>query len=422
MGRWAREKTTPNVKPVEKVELSEKNVGLRIAVCAILLAIGVSSIAYGVRAWLSTKEGWTQIAADSGADTNIGNEFVFMYNLGSGELSAKAEQKVLINLYTEIMVEAYKNFHINQDFEQMHNIYYVNHHPNEEIQVSDMLYQAFEIIAKYDDRRIYLAPIYGEYDEIFRCQDDSELIDYDPILNPEVADFYKEIAAFAMNEEAISIRLLGDSKICLQVSEEYLTYCNENGIKNLIDFSWMRNAFVVDYLAQELTKEGLMHGSVSSYDGYTRNLNPDKTQFSLPIYDLRDDKTYQVATMQYTSARSIVELRSYPMNTLDNYRFYELKNGEIRTMYLDVRDGISKYANEQLYSYSDQLGCADILLQIAPIYIAEDIKQDVLSDLIEKDIFVIYCNDSKIMYTDKELQLEDVYNEAPLSYTVELMK
>ena len=30
MGRWAREKTTPNVKPVEKVELSEKNVGLRI--------------------------------------------------------------------------------------------------------------------------------------------------------------------------------------------------------------------------------------------------------------------------------------------------------------------------------------------------------------------------------------------------------
>ena len=437
MARWAREKHMPHPKPVEKVELSESHIGIRLALVVLLLVIGISFIGLGIRSLLTVESPMASNSimvsiGEEGAypDTvfnNIGNEFVFMYNLGTGDMSPTAENKILRALYTDFMVDAYRVFHNNQAFENVNNLYYVNQHPNEEIEVNEMLYQALSLIKEYDDRNIYLAPVYAQYDDIFFCEDDSQIADYDPYLNPEVASVYKKLAEYAKDAKAVDVQLLGNNRMKLMVSHEYMDFCKENDITCYIDFSWMKNAFIIDSVAETLNAKGFTFGTISSYDGFSRNLDESGTEFSFNIYDVQEksaneNNVYQVATMQYTGMRSIVTMRSFPINTLDAYRYYELDNGEIRTMYLDIADGQCKSAANNLYAYSKEYSCSEILLQIAPIYIADAMKEDSLSALSEKGIETIYCKDTLIRYTEDKLQLKDLYVSDKFSYSSKLIQ
>ncbi len=423
MGRTARNKEMPNLKQVQKVELSDKNVLFRAILVGVLLVIGVSSIAYGVKSLLQVESGWTEIHADASADTNLSNEFVFMYNLGTNsELSVTAENKAVIAVYTDVMVKVYELFHNGQEFENVNNIYYINKHPNEEIVVDDMLYAAFSVISEYENRNIYLAPVYAQYNNLFYCEDDVELVTFDPYLNEELATEYKEIAQFAADKNAIDVELLGNNKIKLHVSDEYLTFCEENAISDFVDFSWMKNAFIVDYLADTLVDKGYTAGAISSYDGFSRNLDESGTEFSFNIYDRAEGNIRQVATMQYSGAKSIVTMRNYPMNTLDTYSYYELDNGEIRTSYLSIEDGLCKSATDSLYSYSKDKSCSEILLQMIPLYIAEELQEQAISDLSENGVYSIYCKENLIVSNDETLKLTDLYVKGDLNYTTDIIK
>ena len=82
-------------------------------------------------------------------------------------------------------------------------------------------------------------------------------MNYDPRLSEEVAAEYAEIATYANNPEMVDIKLLGDNKIQLYVSEEYLTYAEENYITDYIDFHYHQiqnlqyslNIYYADYKA-----------------------------------------------------------------------------------------------------------------------------------------------------------------------------
>lgn len=415
--RWKREVQHP--KPVEKIELSEKNVGLRFTLLAVLIIVAVISFGYGINQLLSVETGWTEIEADSSAEANSSNEFVLLYNLGSRQdMSVTAENKAIIALYTDVMEQAYQLFHNNQEIENVNNIYYINSHPNQEIVVEDMLYQAFELIDKYQDRTIYLAPVFEQYDDIFYCEDDSQTAPFDPYKNDELALEFAQMAAYANDATAVNIELLGDNKIKLHVSEEYLAYCEENGITCLVDFSWMKNAFIVDYLAEVMISEGFTAATISSYDGYSRNLDTSETEFAFNLYDSMQGSVIQAATAQYSGIKSIVSMRAFPINNLEVYRYYEFSNGEIRTSYLDVADGLCKNATSSLYAYADDLGCAEILLKVSPIYISETLDKDALVSLIDDGIYSVYVSDKLIVYNEEKLHLSGVYT----SYTTNYVK
>ena len=408
-------KQTP--KPVQKVELLERNIGIRIAVVAILVAIAVIAFGYGVFSYLNVEKGWTKIEADSGAGANVGNEFVLMYNLGSrSDMSTTAEYKALIPIYTDVMVKAHEQFHIKQGFENVNNVYYINQHPNEEIVVDDMLYQAFETILQYKNRNIYLAPIYEKYDDIFYCEDDAQIVEYDPYLNEEVAEDFKEIASYANDIKAVNVQLCGDNKIILSVSEEYQKYCQQNGITSYIDFSWMKNAFIVDYLAEVLTAQNYTAACISSYDGFVSNLDTSDTEFALNIFNLFQNEVYQAATMQYTSAKNIVTMRNFPINAMDKYRYYVLENGEIRNMYLDELDGLPKSVINTLCSYSEQFRCADILLQISDYYISDTFNQQGVLELSEQGIYSVFLQDKIIFHNDKDIEITGIYQGHSINY------
>ena len=421
MGRTARDnRDLPHPKPVQKIQLSGENTGRRAILAVVLLVIGASSLVYAFVNLLTPQTGWQAIEANSSVGATCADELMFFYDIGSGDASAAAESRAVTTLYSDACRKLYELFHTVESFEGVVNLRELSLHPNETLTVDGALYRALEAVQRSGDRTIYLGPVYERYQDLFFCQDDAQLMDFDPWLSEAVRQEYAAAAAYASDPAAIDVRLLGDNQVCLSVSDEYLAYARREGIGCLIDFGWLRNAFVVDALADLLVENGYTHGSISSYDGFNRNLDGRGLDYALNVYDFEDGATYQVAAMEYRGPMSIVYLRDYAINDADSLRIYELKTGERRTSYLSPADGRCRSAVSDLICYAQAVGCGEIALQIAPVYVADTLNVPALEALADGGIQSIRCEGRVIRGTDPELTLTNVYETDDRSYTVSL--
>ena len=423
---------TPNVRPVKRVELSEKNTKQRFIAVIVLLIIASCAFVYALNGLMSNDSGWTNIEASSSAEINCGDDFIFQYYIGAAGVNATTEKKALTLLYTESVVKAYQMFCNDESFEGITNVYDINEHPNEELTVDAVLYQALEQIVSSGRRELYLAPVYTEYDNLFFCNDDVETVSFDGYQNEEVASYFSEVASYANDPDMVNMELLGNNKVKLFVSDEYLAFAKENYISDYIDFSWMKNAFIADYLADTMISNGYTFGSITSYNGFTRNLddgsvageqsgNTDR-EYSFNFYDRQKNIIYPAGVLNYTGSMSIVSMHNYPMSDKEKYDYYEFKNGEIRTRYVDVTDGLCKSAVNNMVCYSKEKSCAQILLEIIPLYVNDTLQKDAVASLSSDGIQSIYGMDGVLYYTDSAADITDLYEKENVKYTAELIK
>ena len=410
----------PHPKPVDKIELSDEHKRLRLILTAVFLIIGAFFIAYGVANLSSKEAGWTEIEVSS-SELNCSEDFVFIYCLVESGTSATAENKALTARYTEISEYAFRMFTNDVEYENVHNMYYISRHPNEEMAVDDVLYNAFSLIKESGDRKLYLAPVYEQYDGIFYCTEEYQAAEYDPRKNQEVADYYKAIAVFANDERMIDLELLGDNRICLRVADEYLKFASENEIESFIDFYWMKNAFIADYLAEEMLSAGFSRGCISSVDGFTRNLDNSTEYYAYTFYDKSGSVIYPVSSIQYTGPLGIVYLHDYALNSAQPY-YYAYSEGEIRTPYLDTKDGLCRSSVSDLVCYGRELSCSEILLKMTPVYIADSFNKDDLTKLSEEGIFALFCENRRICYNDADLIMTGLYSDGNEQYEAVLIK
>jgi len=421
MSRRSGNRELPQLERVEKIELSDKNIGWRLSFFILFVVIAATAFASCVNSFFSKDPGWYQIETNSSDEAHCGNEFIFMYNLGLSQDATK-ENRALTILYTEACEMAHKLFHNKETFEGVNNVCYINQHPNEVIEVDSGLYKAFSVIDAYENRNLYMAPVYSQYDEIFLCQDDSQLVNFDPRMSEEVAAEYAEIATYANNPEMVDVKLLGDNKIQLYVSEEYLAYAEENYITEFIDFFWMKNAFVTDYLAETMIEKGYTHGTLTSYDGFSRTMDTSENSYSFNIYDRVDETLYPAGVMQYQGANSLVYFRDHMLSDMDWQHYYALSNGEVRNSYVDVTDGVSKAATDSYYVYAKDMSCAEVLLKAIPVYVTEEWSEDAVAELAAAGIYSVYAEDGVVKYNDTSLVVTELLDEEEMKYTAELVK
>ena len=400
----------PYMRPVTRVELDQTNVKLRWILVAAFLVIAITAFGIGINEVLKTEPGWQSIRAASDQPNSSG-EFVFMYDFSQYGATASQVNKELETYYTEICVDAFSIFSPDISKEGLLNVHYVNASPNVVISVDPALYGAFELLEQYGNRSIFLAPVYVEYDRIFRSESDPEAAANDPARNPEVRTFIDEMIRYTADEDMVSISLLGDNRICLNVSEAYLNYAQENGIEEFVDFGWMRNAFVADYLAEHLVQRGFSNGYLASYDGFTRNLMETDQTFQMNLFNLEGRDIYLSASMEYTTPASLVFLRSYPLEELDEWSSYVYEDGCIVTSIIDPVDGVNKSALTNLVSYSKNSDCAEILMQMMPIFVADEFQSDAVSALTAQEIYSVWFEQGVLKYNEPSLKLRLIADE-----------
>lgn len=425
MGRTVGDKR-PNLKPVQKIVLSEKQVLLRLVAVILLVIIGATALTHAITSLFTVESGWREIRTSSSSEVHCGDEFVFLYDLGRNGSSATVENKALTRLYTDALTKASCLYNNDASFEGMTNIYDINQHPNEILEVDTTLYRAFEKVEASGSRMLYLAPVYAVYDDIFFCEEDALTVDFDPYQNEELRNEFAETAGYARDPSHVQMELLGENKVRLLVSEEYAKYHEENYLTGYVDFMWMKNAFIIDDVAEVMVQNHFTNGYLSSYDGFIRNLDESDTPYAFDLYDRRGNTVYRAATMHYQGRSALVYLRDFELDPRDEQRFYTFADGSVRTPYLDERDGLCKNSVPELVVYSERLGCAELLLLSLPAYISETLDETLFTKLASENIFAIYPNlecESGIYvlyFTQKGLSLGELYEADAVSYRTEL--
>lgn len=398
----------------------EKHFNLRVVLVILALIIGIGAITYGVSSCLNSEPGWQEIEAES-SELNCSVDFTFQYCLGQSDMSATAEKKQLTALYTQLVEKGYQIFAADESFDGVNNVSYVNVHVNEEITVDPGLYHALVLADQYDFRYLFLAPVWQEYEAVFLCTTDAEAVRYDPTRSEETKAYFAEICTFINDPSMIDLQILGDNRIRLNVARDYLDFAEENGITDFLDFGWMVNAFIADYMADSLAEHGFTNGYLASYDGFTRNLDQRGETYGLNIFDLVGKDIYRPATIRYTGPAAMVNLRSYPMVDADKWHYYGFEDGAVLSLQADKADGLYRSSLNDLLSYSYDTGCAEILMQILPIYIAQELDAEGLNSLSGTGIYSVWCSNGVVCYNDAKLTVELYSDSGGASYKKKLI-
>lgn len=391
------------------MELSEKNKTLRIIAAIALFLIGMVGITVGIKSALSKDNGWqrVQITPD---ERSCAEQFLLQYDFGRSGAKATVVNRKLQSVYSEACVKAYNLFTNDEQISGVNNMYYVNRHPNEVISVDPVLYAAFE---KLDGTPwLYMGPVYAHYNNMIYNTDEAMLDALDPAMSAEAKAYVETLAVFAADRNAVELQLLGNNQVKLAVSQEYLTYAQQEEIETFIDFAYMTNAFVIDYLADCLIEAELTDGYLASCDGFTRNLTSYE-RFRFNIFDRVDNLINIAAVMEYQGPISMVYLKDYPSANSDaNYRGHE---DHFIHLMADPTDGMYRVAEENLVSYSYELSCADVLLQMLPGYVGNDFQ-------VPQGVFSVWCEADLVCYNDEAIHMLDQMQSQNTSYRIALKK
>ncbi len=392
----------PYIKPVTKLELSEANIKLRWIAIAVLLAIAVVSIGYGFSQALSRSPGWQPVRSTS-QNRNYSADFVLMYDFEGQDVNPTVQYKKLEAAYNTLVERAYTLFSL--EAEGTDNLAYLNAHVNETVTVAPELYQVLEKLVQSGVRYPFMAPVQELYDPVYLSSSDAEAAVFDPAKNAEMEQLAKEMAFWCADPEAVSVKLLGENQAMLQASEEYLAFAETYGVETFLEFGWMTNAVVADFIADGLAAQGHTRGYLTSYDGFTRNLDGRENTFSVNFFDRQDNTILMPARLNYAGPASVVVLRDYPLSEEDRWHYRAYEDGSITHVYLDPADGQCKAATDSLMGFSHTKSCFEILLSLAPVFIGDSLDVQMLRSF--EDIGSLWYEGTTLCYAleDASVQL-----------------
>ncbi len=400
MRRYAKDKT-PNIKPVERIELPEKHLKLRIILTVVFLLIAAVAIGFGVKSCLSAEKGWQTITVSNAANS-LSGEFMLVYNIGESGKDVTSEKKAVQYAYTASAQEAYKLY---DNYAPEGYMLKINGSDGESVEVDPELYSAFQKMLEYGGRMLYYTPYFEYYEQVFGAESDFEASMYDPDENKEIKELFQKLSVYINDDNAISLKLLGNNSVSLKVSDGYRAFAKENGIDNFIGFGWLKNAFAADLMASRMKAGGYSNGYLTSVDGFTEYLNGRGYDYSVILYDHSDNTLTAACRLNVEKAQSSVYFKNFMISTKENGYIYN--NGRIVTPFTD-ENGEQRCASSVMYVYSKSSGCADAALQTAAIYVSDSINESKLISLKSTGTYAIYIKDGSIRYTEEALQIADV--------------
>lgn len=361
-------------KKEDKKLFRDKKTVLRLIAVIVLAAVGASGIAIGIGGLLTTGKGVKTVEAHDGA-VGCAPELVFTYELGVSGMSSTAEYKALRNIYTEKTTYYYRLFHPTLSFSDTVNLASLNSSPNTEIVLPAELCSSLEKAASDPGRNIFLAPAFAYYETLWSSSYDEDAATWDPARNTQMRSFYDALIPFVGSDEHVSLEFRGDGKVVLRVSDEYLAFAEERGIEAFVDFCWMKNAYIVDLLADGLVSLGYRHGAIASKDGFARNFDSSDTRYVSGFYIEKDGKTVSAGGLVYGSGVAFCSLRRFALDGFEENFCYTYRDGTVVSRYIGVSDLLPHDASGPATAFSTRLGCSDLLLRLLPLYMSDRCRE-----------------------------------------------
>ena len=398
---------TPNLKPVEKIELSDKNVKLRFVITVIAVIVAVAAIGYGVHSCVSAEKGWQVITSDTAA-MSCTSSFTFIYNVGNNGGSPTVENRAVKMAYGNAAINAYRLFETSAEDGELKKI---NKNVGVDVEIDPSLYSALKTMLEMGGRTLYYAPYHERYEVLFGADRDDEAAAFDPEKNADTAALFDKLSKFIIDPASVSLSLKGNNTVRLDVSEEYKTFAADNDIDSFVGFSWLKNAFIADYIADFVASTGYSSGYLVSNDGFYRDLGAAGKNSSKIYYRSCSD-VYVACRVDNAVVKSGAFFYDFPISSDNNGYVYE--NGDTVMAYING-EGRYKNAAPTMYAYSKSASCAETALAAGNVYINDTLETSELKTLSDGGVETICIRGGTIYYTEGDVSIADVLDDGIVS-------
>lgn len=368
---------------------------VKLVLC--ILALVVAGVAFGIFfANMGNKTGFETIDY---LNTNKYNNNVSLnyYLDDSGDMSIASKRKLIQNYYSTAIIDFYTAVDEFTPTEGYVNLGYINNHPNEEIVIYDFLYEALKdayekTIIENSNYSIFSGYLNYFWFNNYQNFDLANSVEFDPLfddLEKEKLALYTDIAK---NRSLVDLRFYPDNKIMLVVDESLLSLEE----KLYLDFNFLKDAYALEYIASELTKNGFTKGYLITKTGLSIALGeiPSGIEYSFYLNESGDGFKYSL-NKEYR----IANLTAFKFN--EAYGYYVEKDSSIfeRYFYFDF-NMINSYPmiNSLQVSSSDKY-LYDIIFDAHQIFISNS-KSDIKDKIKNSSYTFIFSNRSDVCYTN----------------------
>ena len=325
----------------QEIQINRKNIVLRVILFLFFLTVGVTLIALYFTGVLQFQKGYSKIEIIPENQNIKADKIVYYAYFDGNSLSVRQNVKNLQGFYSPkanyvlMLTDEYANY------ESRNNLKTIADNEGKEVEVDEVLYKILQdAYTKSKEETNYSLlgyKLFLQWDVIIGL-DGLSLINSDPSVNPETKALLENQVQVIKEEskrEFLSFRNK-DEKFFVKASftSEYKNILDDND--PLLSLGILKDAYIIDYLASQLEREGNKDGFLISSDGYIKSLS-EYQGGSYNLYDIYDDKISQVGSIVINKNESHCRYAFF-----DYYRsMYYSINGQIRYPLVNMKNGMA---------------------------------------------------------------------------------
>ena len=331
-----------------KIQVSEKHIGLRIAVTAVAFVIAVVAITLGVASLGKKEPGYQTIEAKVDAEAiTYNNAVLYRYWFDGKSNEIKGGIRSLVLVYTPILSAAYKQLDHQNVYAGHVSMGAINQNLGKVVNVSPELYavlkDAYAKTLEGKGFNMFAGALYAEWKSIQILEDPNE---FDPINNENEAERIHAIAAVVSDLSNFNLEFLDDSlcSVRFSVSSAYEEFCREYEITAYaLDLNNLKDAYMLAWIGKALVEAGFSIGHLTTPEGLALNTSPrGSLSYDMHTWEYGKDSVY--ASVELDGVFSAAGFTAYSMGSdfgysLDNrYRhlFFDVRTGDFTDVLMSV--------------------------------------------------------------------------------------
>lgn len=325
-----------------------KHIELYIIAFFIFLGVAVFSFVYGCSNLARKEPGVYEIVPNANEDApTYGANYSFYYYFDGSGTEINNKIKEVTDFYSEKLSLVYKQLDEENIYSSVSSIAAVNNNPNQPIQLGqkarDVLFDAYSRSQSADNYSLFAEPIYNFWYQSFSFADETIKISRDPVNNAQSKEYLDKLTSYINDKNHIDLEFLEDNKVILHVSDEYLSFAEDNGDSFLyVGLNVLKNAYILDDVTSYFESLGLNNGFVLAKNGTVVKMSGFKTKEYYPIYSFTD-KVVAIGQLDMDGPNNINNMRRFSTDaSLYNSGYHFSKDGVtyFRSSVIDIHSGI----------------------------------------------------------------------------------
>ena len=318
---------------IENLEVSKKNLPLRITLFVLAVIVAVASFTYGVKKLTGNEPGYAEVPARADGDAPLyASEIRMTYHFAGGSRDIRILKNEISDAYSAALGRLYKLLDARNEYPgYAGNLAELNRRVNREVTIPrelfDILCEAMELTQRGEGYSVFAAPLYEEWARIAYASDAAE---FDPLADPDEAERLQAIAMQCADPENRSLEIVDEANciVRLNVSPSYLAFLEEYELSGLVlDLGPMKNAWILRGTASALEQRGFSDGFLSTIGGLSLSLS-GSVEGEYVIYSYVNNMATLAATLPVTPGTASAAFTAFPIT--EDAAGYYTANGVAR--------------------------------------------------------------------------------------------